>query len=189
MAQNPPTTDRRVWCEEVLCCCLCCAGYAVSGMLQCCLGATIPGRPTTARSPRSPMTFPCQQYRAFCPLCPAPEPTVRGFLPSLPCARANSTKLFALSALLPGQQYKAFCPLCTAPVPTVRSFLPSLPCPPHHPHAALATQISMLQLLHWPHRSACSNYCTGHTDQHVPAAALATRMSMPQLLHWPHRSA
>ena len=58
-----------------------------------------------------------------------PVPTVQGFLPSLPCPRANSTRLFALSALRPGQQYEAFCPLCPAPGPTVRSFLPSLPCP------------------------------------------------------------
>ena len=143
---NPPTTDRRVWCEEVLCCCLCCAEYAVSGMLQCCLGATIPGRPTTARSPRSPrsprsrrspMTFPCQQYRAFCPLCPAPERTVRGFLLSLPCARANSTRLFALSALLPGQQYEAFCPLCPAPA------MMHVPCCRGHAAGALLQVLSL----------------------------------------------
>ena len=46
------------------------------------------------------------------------------------------------------------------------------------PKPPLATQISMLQVLHWPHRSACSNCCTGHTDQHAPTAALATRISM-----------
>ena len=32
-AANPPTTARRVWCEELLYCCLYCAEYAVSGML------------------------------------------------------------------------------------------------------------------------------------------------------------
>ena len=59
----------------------------------------------------------------------------------------------------------------------------------HAPTAALATQIGMLQLLHWPHRSACSNCCTGHTDQHAPSAALATQIGMLQVLHWPHGSA
>ena len=160
-----------MWCEEVLCCCLCCAGYAVSGMLQCCLGATIPGRPTrprSRRSPRSPMTFPCQQYEAFCPLCPAPGPTVQGFLPSLPCSRANSTKLFALSALP-----SASPSCCTGHADQ------------HASTAALATQIGMLQLLHWPHRSACPNCCTCHTDEHAPAAALATQISMLQLLRCP----
>ena len=47
----------------------------------------------------------------------------------------------------------------------------------HAPTAALATQIGMLQLLHWPHRSACSSCCTGHTDQHAPSVALATQFS------------
>ena len=41
----------------------------------------------------------------------------------------------------------------------------------HAPTAALATQIGMLQLLHWPHRSACSN-CTGHKDQPARHALL-----------------
>ena len=59
----------------------------------------------------------------------------------------------------------------------------------HAPTAALATQIGMLQLMHWPHTSACSNCCTGHTDRHAPTAALATQISMPHVLHWPHRSA
>ena len=54
----------------------------------------------------------------------------------------------------------------------------------HAPTAALATQISMPQVLHWPHRSACSNCCTGHTDRHAPTAALATQISMLQVLHW-----
>ena len=58
----------------------------------------------------------------------------------------------------------------------------------HAPTAALATQIGMLQLLHWPHRSACSNCCTGHTDQHAHNVALATQISMPQVLHWRNRS-
>ena len=48
----------------------------------------------------------------------------------------------------------------------------------HAPSAALATQIGMLQVLHWQHRTACSDCCTGHTDQHAPTAALATRISM-----------
>ena len=49
--------------------------------------------------------------------------------------------------------------------------------------------LHMLQLQHWPHRSACANFCTCHTDRHAPTAALATKISMPQVLHWPHRSA
>ena len=144
-------------------------------MLQCCLGATIPGRPNTPgtprtrRSPRSPMTFPCQQYKAFCPLCPAPEPTVRSFLPSLPCARANSTRLFALSALP-----FASPSCCTGHADQ------------HASTAALATQIGMLQLMHWPHRSACPNCCACYTDEHAPTTALAIQISMPQLLHLPH---
>ena len=44
-------------------------------------------------------------------------------------SRANSTRLFALSALPPSRQYEAFCPLSHAPGPAVRCFLPSLPCP------------------------------------------------------------
>ena len=59
----------------------------------------------------------------------------------------------------------------------------------HAPTAALATQIGMLQLLHWPHRSACPKCCTGHADRYAPSAALAIRISMLQLLHWQHRSA
>ena len=58
----------------------------------------------------------------------------------------------------------------------------------HAPTAALATWIGMLQLLHWPHRSACSNCCTGHTDQHAPSAALATQIGMLQVLPWPRTS-
>ena len=59
----------------------------------------------------------------------------------------------------------------------------------HAPTAALATQIGTLQLLHWPHRSACPTCCTGPTDRHAPSAALATQIGMLQLLHWPHGSA
>jgi len=59
----------------------------------------------------------------------------------------------------------------------------------HAPTDALATHIGMLQLLHWPHRSARSNCCTGHTDQHAPRAALAPQIGMLQVLHWPHGSA
>ena len=44
--------------------------------------------------------------------------------------------------------------------------------------AALAIQISMPQVLHWPHRTACSNCCTGNKHHHAPTAALATRISM-----------
>ena len=54
---------------------------------------------------------------------------------------------------------------------------------------AARAMLHMLQLLHWPHRSACSNCCTGHTDQHAPNAALVTQISMLQLLHWPQGSA
>ena len=54
--------------------------------------------------------------------------------------------------------------------------------------AALATQIGVLQLLHWPQRSACSKCCTGHTVSHAPSVALATQISMLKVLHWPHRS-
>ena len=59
----------------------------------------------------------------------------------------------------------------------------------HAPTAALAIQIGILQLLHWPHRSACSNCCTGHTDQHAPSVALAAQLSMLQVLHWQQGSA
>ena len=54
------------------------------------------------------------------------------------------------------------------------------------PTAALATQISMPQVLHWPQNSAFRKCCTGHADEHAPSAALATQIGMLQLLHWPH---
>ena len=54
---------------------------------------------------------------------------------------------------------------------------------------AARAMLHMLQLLHWPHRSACSNCCTGHADQHARTAALATQIGMLHLPHWPHRSA
>ena len=44
----------------------------------------------------------------------------------------------------------------------------------HDPTAALATQISMPQVLHWPQNSAFRKCCTGHADEHAPSAALAT---------------
>ena len=59
----------------------------------------------------------------------------------------------------------------------------------HAPTAALATQISMPQVLHWPHRSACSKCCTGHTDHHAPSAALATQINILEMLQWLHKSA
>ena len=59
----------------------------------------------------------------------------------------------------------------------------------HAPTAALATQISMLNVLHWPNSSACPSSCTGHTDQHAPSAALATQIGKLHLPHWPRRSA
>ena len=59
----------------------------------------------------------------------------------------------------------------------------------HAPTAALTTQISMLQVLHWQHGSARSTCCHGHTNRHAPTAALATQISMPKVLHWPNRSA
>ena len=57
------------------------------------------------------------------------------------------------------------------------------------PPAALATQISMPQVLHWGHSSAFPKCCTGHADEHAPSTALATKIGMLQLLHWPHNSA
>ena len=59
----------------------------------------------------------------------------------------------------------------------------------HAPTAALATQIGMLQLLHWRHRSACPKCCTGHRMQPSASAALATQMNMLQVLHWQQGSA
>ena len=80
------------------------------------------------------------------------------------------------------RQMATICSPCPAPA---TGLLQGLRC---RGYAARA-MLHMLQLLHWPHRSACSNCCTGHTDQHAPSAALATQIGMLQLLHWPHRSA
>ena len=78
------------------------------------------------------------------------------------------------------------CPPLPPPCPApATGLLQGLRC---RGYAARA-MLHMLQLLHWPHRSACSNCCTGHTDQHAPSAALATQIGMLQVLHWPHGSA
>ena len=78
-------------------------------------------------------------------------------------------------------KWPSSAPPCPAPA---TGLLQGLRC---RGYAARA-MLHMLQLLHWPHRSACSNCCTGHTDQHAPSAALATQISKPQVLHWQHRS-
>ena len=78
-------------------------------------------------------------------------------------------------------QMATICSPCPAPA---TGLLQGLRC---RGYAARA-MLHMLQLLHWPHRSACSKCCTGHTDRHAPNVALATQIGMLQLLHWPHRS-
>ena len=135
---------------------------------NCCLGDTTPGRPRP-RYPLHPRYPPLRgrwylrgQMATICSPCPAP-PT--GLLQRLRC------RGYAARAMV----HMLHC--CTAHTDR------------HAPTAALATQIGVLQLLHWPHRSACPKCCTGHADHYAPTAALATQISMPQVLHWPHRTA